>query len=366
MKRILLVSCGGLGHGGVQSVIMNIVRGLSNKYIFDIVLFTSERRYYDDEFESYGGKIFRVPHYEGKIWIRKKIDYYVRWMSISPNIKKIVIENGPYVAIHCNNVFESGICLKSVRKLVPIRVCHAHVKAESGNPILRRLNNLYRSYILNYATDLIGCSEEANKSIFGNANNCVIIYNPYDDRRFDPKKYSISKRKSPRLIQIGYFCNNKNQCFSIEVFSLIQQIYQDAELIFIGFDSENYLDKMKKKIEEKKLTDNVKFYPQDADSPKLLSESDALLLPSYKEGFGIVLVEAQAMGVRCYVSNTVPKLANMGNCTYISLEDGAIKWADTIVDDLKHKKERNYVDCSAFGLNSFLDKIDYIYARGII
>ena len=52
MKRVLMVSCEGLGNGGVQAVIMSIVRNLKNKYIFDILLFTDERRFYDNEFET--------------------------------------------------------------------------------------------------------------------------------------------------------------------------------------------------------------------------------------------------------------------------------------------------------------------------
>lgn len=37
MKRILLVSCEGLGNGGVQAVIMSIVRNLHKEYLFDIL-----------------------------------------------------------------------------------------------------------------------------------------------------------------------------------------------------------------------------------------------------------------------------------------------------------------------------------------
>ena len=44
MKRILMVSCEGLGNGGVQSVMISIVRSLSSKYRFDMVLTTDERR----------------------------------------------------------------------------------------------------------------------------------------------------------------------------------------------------------------------------------------------------------------------------------------------------------------------------------
>ena len=44
MNKVLMVSCEGLGHGGVQDVIMNIVRGGSDKQHFDILVFTNEKR----------------------------------------------------------------------------------------------------------------------------------------------------------------------------------------------------------------------------------------------------------------------------------------------------------------------------------
>lgn len=61
-KRVLMVSCEGLGNGGVQAIMMGIVRNLYTECHFDMLLFTSEKRYYDDEFLKYGGKIFRVPN----------------------------------------------------------------------------------------------------------------------------------------------------------------------------------------------------------------------------------------------------------------------------------------------------------------
>ena len=42
MKKVLLVSCEGLGKGGVQSVMMTIVRNLYRDYVFDALLFTDE------------------------------------------------------------------------------------------------------------------------------------------------------------------------------------------------------------------------------------------------------------------------------------------------------------------------------------
>ena len=59
-EKILLIAQEGLNKGGVQTVIMSIVRNLSHKYQFDIVLFTKEQRFYDNEFLEYGGRIFRI------------------------------------------------------------------------------------------------------------------------------------------------------------------------------------------------------------------------------------------------------------------------------------------------------------------
>lgn len=108
-KRVLHISCDTLGNGGVQNVIMGICRNSKN-IIFDILLFSSEESFYDKEFLSLGGKIFRIPYYEGMNNFRKRLDYYIRFLRIFRGTYKILKENGPYDAVHCHNYFESGIC----------------------------------------------------------------------------------------------------------------------------------------------------------------------------------------------------------------------------------------------------------------
>ena len=116
MKKILMVSCYGLGRGGVQAVMMDIIRNTKKTCNYDMLLFTNEVMYYEDEFLQIGGGIFRVPFYSGKNQIRRRLDYYIRGISLYKKIKKIIEEHGPYDAIHCNNQMEAGLCLKAARK----------------------------------------------------------------------------------------------------------------------------------------------------------------------------------------------------------------------------------------------------------
>lgn len=59
-KKILFVNSQCLQRGGIQSVVMSIVRGLSKEFTFDILVFSDEKGWYDEEFLSYGGKIIRL------------------------------------------------------------------------------------------------------------------------------------------------------------------------------------------------------------------------------------------------------------------------------------------------------------------
>lgn len=349
MKRVLMVADNGLGQAGVPMVMMSILRGLRSQFQFDLVLFTKEVRHYDAEVLSYGCKIFRVPSYEGKNLFLKRINYYLRGELLYRSIRRIIKENGPYDVVHCHKIYEGAVCLKAATEFgIPVRIIHAHTNPQGDH--MRKLrvwcNDLYLRLINQFATHKVACSITAGESAFGKNKGVIAIYNAYDENRFDPDKYPRTE-KPLELIQIGSYSENKNQLFSLEVLSALRNQGEDAKLHFVGFGD------YRKKVEERAawlgLTEFVHFHEANADTPQLLSQSAACLFPSKREGFGIVQVEAQAMGVRCYVSDTVPKDADAGGCCFLSLDDGADKWAEKILADYQHTKGMpEKFDCSAF------------------
>lgn len=334
MRKVLFVSCEGLGNGGVQAIIMNIVRNLHREFQFDILLFTSEVRYYDHEFASYGGKIIRIPRYEGKSRIRQKLDYYIRGRHVLQKTKQALLEYGPYDVIHCNDGFESALMIKAAAEVgIPIRITHAHVISRSSDLIAKAIENYRKLIIDRYSTLMVGCSDEANRSFYLHPDKAKVINNPYDDSKFKPIENNTLDEKTIRFVQIGTFCIIKNQLFSVKVIEKLRKTGCDARLTFIGFQDGDYKELVEQYVKEHSLEEYITFLPGDADSRMVLGDASYLLMPSLREGFGIVLIEAQAMGVKCFASDQIPRSTNCGGVEYLPLNTNF--WTNSIEEDYR-------------------------------
>ena len=70
--------------------------------------------------------------------------------------------------------------------------------------------------------------------------------------------------------------------------------------------------------------------------------ADLFVLPSVFEGLGIVNIEAQASGLKCLVSDVVPKMIDVtGLVTFKSLSDGPEEWAKVMSDMLNPYERKN-------------------------
>lgn len=360
MEKVLLIPWCGLPIGGVQSVLMNIVRTLHNDFVFDAIVFADEEGFYEREFRSYGGKIFRLKQYSGDSRLRSRVDIYLRSWKMYKDVRRIISENGPYSAIHCNKDFESGVFVKaSSAENVPIRIVHSHSVINDSGLFRTIYNAYYGNIIKKYATAKIACSDIAGRSLFGKEKFDVIA-NPYDD-----KKYFYSEdgdySQTISLCQVGRICGIKNQIFSLKVVAKIKKEYPNVMIRFVGLEYDNYKEKMLSYIKENDLGNNVEFYPEDTNIPAIYKKTTYVIFPSITEGFGLVPVEAQAMGIKCFTSDKVPHGVDCGGCVYLPIDD-AQSWADKIISDFKNsRKLRNHYDCSKFILEEVGKKYRQVY-----
>lgn len=351
-----MVSCKGLWNAGVEHVMMDIVRNLSDKFHFDMLLFTKEVCFFEPEFLKYG-TVFRIPNYEGTSSFRNRMDFYIRFFRIYKGVKKILKENGPYDVIHCHNYFEAAPCLTAAYHCgVPVRVSHSHNKIPRNHFILEFYNIVYRFLINRYATNKAGCSREAADYLFGK-NKGISVPNAIDLNKFNVSNYPKQKIKHS-FIHVGRFGEQKNQLFLLDIFKEIQKKWTDATLKLVGGENDENKALLQQKTEKLRLN-NVYFLAHDSDVPALLAQSEYMIFPSKFEGFGLALAEAQAMKVKCFASDVIPKDSDIGLCKYISLNKSAQYWANEI---FKAEKEPvKNPDTYRIDLISYADKIKSIY-----
>lgn len=366
--RLLRVAFNDLGHGGIQSNIMIVTKRLQSEVDTDIIVFNSKPAFYDEEFKKYG-RIFRRPNYEGKNWLRKRMDYYIRYFRIKRNILDVIKQYGPYDVVHSHSFFEAAPCMAAARKAgVPIRIAHSHNTAMPDRHVfpIRQLNrlyrNIYRKIILRDSTVRIGCSQAAADYLFGKGNGYP-INNCVDCERFRPYNFPEKDWSELRLIHVGNFLPQKNQLFLLDVFYELLKINPDCHLTMIGRTSE-YKEKVVDRINELGIMKQVSLLPHDSDIASELSKADFFVFPSNFEGFGNVLLEAQAAGLHCFASTEVTKEVNCGLITYCELDLGAAKWAQIIYEYYgKYGSEKKIVDMDQFSEEKFAQKFLKLYKR---
>lgn len=91
-------------------------------------------------------------------------------------------------------------------------------------------------------------------------------------------------------------------------------------------------EEIKGKVCEAGLEKKVLFLGARRDVAELYSAADMFVFPSLHEGLGIVVIEAQASGLPCIVSDAVPQEADMevGLLHMLRLQDGCERWAESI------------------------------------
>ena len=322
-----------MGRGGLENMIMNYYRHVDrDKVQFDFLVHREFRADFDDEIESLGGRIYRLP--EMKPW--------------SPAYKialdSFFAEHKEYKIVHSHRNSFSSIVLKSAKKNgVPMRIAHSHSSGEKEflKHIIKRH---YGKMIPKYATELFACGKEAGEWMFRGAS-FRIINNAIDSNRFSYKKDIANNIRNLFNIpvdafvigHVGNFSHPKNITFLVDVFNEINRKSDNSYLLLVG--DGGLRNSIEQKVEFLGLKTKVIFAGLRSDVYDMMQAMDAFVFPSLHEGLPVVMVEAQASGLPCFISDGVPDESMITDLvTKIPLSHGAEKWADTILNNIS--KER--------------------------
>lgn len=327
-----------MNRGGLETMLMNYYRHIDCTQVqFD---FLTHRPYdgdYGEEIKSLGGIIYHLP----------VLNPFSRNYKIA--LRSFFKNHPEYQVVHVHQDCLSSVILKEAKKCgVPVRIAHSHSSSQDKD-IKYPIKMFWRLFIPKYTTDLLACSNDAGKWMF-RGEDFSILNNAIDAKLYEyspQRKYEQRTKwgilESELVVgHVGRFSPAKNHAFLLDIFYEIQKQIP-SKLLLVG-DGELRAD-IEKKIADLKLQDKVIMTGVRSDVADLFQAMDVFVFPSNYEGLPVTMIEAQASGLPCLISDKVPiECKKTDLVQQIPLSIGARVWAKAT---MKAAKETLREDRSA-------------------
>lgn len=331
-----------MNRGGAETMVMNYYRNIDrSKVQFDFLVHRKEPGAYEEEIKKLGGKIYRMPAICPQNFHKyKKL------------LRKFFSEHKEYRIIHSHMSELGYFAFKEAEKEdIPVIICHAH-----NAPHKRNIKMLVRTYfklcMRPYIKYMFTCGEEAGVWLYGKKNKQRLIQlnNAIDAKKFIYNKdLEAEVRKELGLKDefvighVGRFCEQKNHRRLVEIFYEIQKLKPDSKLILVG--EGELKDEIIAKVKEFKIEDKVIFLGLRSDVNRIMQVFNVYCFPSFYEGLSVAMVEAQASGTQCFISDSIPKQCIITDVvSTFSLTESNEKIAKYILDSNKGFHKKNMYD----------------------
>lgn len=338
---------GGMDVGGTETMLMNLYREVHDDIQFDFISYYDYEGHYDREIKRLGGQVIRVePPTKG------------RPIKAIRNICNAIKKEGPYDVVHAHTLFNCGIAMVASKVAkVKVRIAHAHTNINLKVNVIKNIYFiLMRLLILIFSTDYLACSIDSGKYLFGNSivnNNKFkilpnyVAYEKYlqcNDFSSIRKEFGIDKSDIV-VCHVGRFVDVKNHKFLIEVINEMIKTNANANVkaILVG---DGVLKKdIERRVLELGIEKNIYFLGMRNDIENILNNSDLFVFTSTYEGLGLVIIEAQAAGVPCLVSEAIQPEANLdiGLVKQIRLDFGQSYWAEEAMKLIENKNKNKEI-----------------------
>lgn len=328
MLNILVINTAKLGYNGITNVILHYFENMDCRYYqIDIVAMNEVEEQLRNKFINININIHVLP---------KKQDHVLSYRKALENLLK----EHSYNIIHVHGNSATMVLELSLAKKyqIPIRIAHCH-NTQCNH---RWLHELLKPYFKMTYTKALSCSKEAGAWIFPNGKYEVLPNGIYLNKyKFDDK---IRQKVRKELVlenklvvgHIGLMNPQKNHKKLIEIVYEMKKLDNNVHLLCIT-GSNKIPKKLENKINKYFLKDHVTVLYKRYDVYRLLQAVDVFLFPSRWEGLGIVLIEAQASGLNCVVSDIVPKEVNVTKkICFVPLSEDSSKWAEICLEKARN------------------------------
>ena len=312
---------------GLETMLMNYHRRIDrSKVQFDYLVHRDFEADYDREILSLGGKIHRLPT------LNPFSQGYLRALDA------FFAQHPEYKIVHSHLDCMAGIPLKAAKAHgVPVRIAHAHSTNQTLD-LKYPLKLYFKRGIAAESTHRFACAEDAGKWMFSGAP-FQVLHNAVDTALYRADaaqraqvRSELSIAQESRVIgHVGRFATPKNHAFILQIFAAIYKNNPQATLLLVG-DGE-LRSQIEKQADALGLRDRIIMTGVRTDVHRLLQAMDVFLFPSIYEGLPVSIVEAQAAGLPCLISDKVPIQCKLTDLVWqLSLSDSADFWAQKVLE----------------------------------
>lgn len=318
-----------LHFGGAQAFLMNVYNNIDREKVqFDFVVTPEEKKDLYEQVEQMGGRIFVCPKYTGKNHFA-----YCRWWN------DFFEEHPEYHVIHGHVRSTASIYLKIAKKYGLVTIAHSH-STSNGSGISAIVKNIMQLPIRHTADYLFACSDKAGKWLYGEKAtkqpNYRMIPNGVDLKRF---AFHEEKRRQMRnqlkitedtfvVGHIGRITVPKNHQFLVELFAAYHKENPKSRLLLVG-DGELF-EAVQQQCTQLGIREAVIMVGSKTNTEDYYQAMDLFVFPSLWEGLPVSVVEAQANGLICLLSDVITRDVDLTDqVKYLSLNEKS-RWINEI------------------------------------
>jgi glycosyltransferase involved in cell wall biosynthesis len=353
-----------LNRGGAETNFMNYVRQMDLKqFKFEVVVHREAIGAYEQELQNMGIPIHRLPAITPlNYWRYKKA-------------ARTLLVNGQYDIVH-SHISELSIwILKTAKQLhVPVRIVHAHLS--SVNIDLKWPIRLYwRSQLRKFANIGFTCSDAASKWLFTNPlqwGEIQLMRNAvntsewqFDLERGNQIRDQFGIAHSINWVHVGRFDTQKNHKFLIHLFKQFNNVQSNSNLFLLG--DGNLANDIKSQIKALNLEGKVHCVGTVNNVSDFLQAMDIMVFPSLFEGLPVSIIEAQASGLPCVLSDTISQEVVLlpDYVQFVSIDAPQDQWLMAINKALAlpRKNQSEAITAAGYDIQRNAKQLEAYYAK---
>ena len=347
--------------GGSQTMMMNIYRNIDREKIqFDFVIDRPEETYFADEIKSLGGRVYTMTPFHGTNAGEIKRDW-----------NNFFYTHPEYRILHSHVRSYASLYLPVARAHGVKTIIHSH-STSTGGGVKGAVKSVMQMPLRYQADVLMACSVDAGIWLFGKraceSERFVLLPNGIDVRRFvlNPEKRKQYRQElglEGRWVigNVGRFYDVKNHTFLLDAFQKAHEREEDAVLLLVGVGP--LQQEMAQKAVDLGVAEQVIMTGNRDDVPELLGAMDVFAFPSLWEGLPMTVVEAQAAGLPCVLSDTITREVDVSPLVrYLPLGDPE-RWADAMLERRPRLDATKNIVKAGFDIRASAKRLSALYTE---